>query len=165
MQERTWLEGYSGQTVDELLALEKTHRLDSLTLAFEQALDQKAAREGMKSLTREERTVLAVEALEREVNNGGYHQFFVNAMHFAPLILEALRRIECSHTAAITEAAIQALRLPELSAAEIEKVIYDDDDERDDKLGECDGQYFEYLDNIEGQLFAYIRANKSKVSL
>lgn len=165
MPELTWLDGYSGQTVDQLLALEATHRVDSLILAFEQAINQKSARVGMEALTPEERTVLAVEALEREVNNGGYHQFFVNTMEFAPLIVEVLRRIACPQTAAITEAAIQALRLPELSVAEIEKVIYDDDDERDNKLGECDDRYFEYAENIEGQLFAYTKTHKHSFTL
>lgn len=70
-----WLQGYSSQTVDDLLALEQSHRIDSLVLAFEEAIDQKAAREGEHKLTDVERTILAIEALEREVNNGGYGQF------------------------------------------------------------------------------------------
>ncbi len=74
-----WLEGYSGQSVEQLLSLQGEYRTDSLVLAFEQAIRQKAEREGMQSLTVEERIVLAVEALEREVNNGGYDQFFANS--------------------------------------------------------------------------------------
>lgn len=165
MPELTWLDGYSGETVEQLLALEGTHRIDSLVLAFEQAIDQKAAREGKGSLTVEEHTVLAVEALEREVNNGGYDQFFVNTMEFAPVILAALRRIGCPKVAAITEDAIRALRLPELSVSEIEKVIYDDDDQRDKALGECDGCFFEYPESIENRLFAFIKQNRSTIRL
>src|SRR5439155_6192926 len=66
-----WLNGYSDQSVEQLLSLEGEYRTDSLVLAFEEAINQKAQREGMQSLTEEERIVLAVEALEREVNNGG----------------------------------------------------------------------------------------------
>ena len=54
-----WLDGYSGQTTDELIALEGEYRTDSLVLAFEQALMAK------DELTDEEKVVLAVEALER----------------------------------------------------------------------------------------------------
>jgi len=165
MPELTWLDGYSGETVEQLLALEGTHRIDSLVLAFEQAIDQKAAREGSGSLTVEEQTVSAVEALEREVNNGGYHQFFVNTMEFAPVIVHTLRRIGCTKAAGITEDAIAALRLPSLSVGEIEKVIYDDDDQRDKALGECDHRFFEYPESIENQLFAFIKANRSKIRL
>ncbi len=165
MAELTWLDGYSGQTVERLLALEGTHRIDSLVLAFEQALDQKAAREGMQSLTDEERIVLAVEALEREVNNGGYHQFFVNSSReFAPVIVEALRRIGCPRTAEITQTAITARRLPALTAEAIEETVYAEDAERDEILDRCDGQYFGGSENIEGQLFAFIEANKSRIS-
>lgn len=65
----------SGQTVEQLLSLEGKSRIDSLVLAFEQAISQKAERTGNEGLSYPERVVLAVEALEREVNNGGYAQF------------------------------------------------------------------------------------------
>jgi len=53
--------------------MEDGYRVDSLVLAMESALDAKDRR----TLSPEERVVLAVEALEREVNNGGYDQFFL----------------------------------------------------------------------------------------
>ena len=74
-----WLDRYSGESTDTLIALENEYRLDSIVLAFEEALDQKTARSGTDSLTAEEHVILAVEALEREVNNGGYSQFFFNS--------------------------------------------------------------------------------------
>jgi len=40
MSSLAWLESYGGQTVDALLALEKSHRVASLVLAFEQAISQ-----------------------------------------------------------------------------------------------------------------------------
>ncbi len=49
--------------------------------------------------------MLAVEALEREVNNGGYSQFFANASNqFAGSIVEPAR-IDCARTAEITQQA------------------------------------------------------------
>ena len=39
-----WLDGYKGQTAAQLIALETSYRLDSLVLAFEQALGTKAAK-------------------------------------------------------------------------------------------------------------------------
>jgi len=44
MADLIWLDGYSGETTEQLLALERTHRIDSLILAFEQALGQKETR-------------------------------------------------------------------------------------------------------------------------
>jgi len=65
-----WLDRYSGESTEELIALENEYRLDSIVLAFGQGLYQKAARSGIEPLTAEEHVVLAIEALEREVNNG-----------------------------------------------------------------------------------------------
>jgi hypothetical protein len=38
---------------------------------------------------------MAVESLEREVNNGGYDQFFVNAAEYTPVIADSLSAIGC----------------------------------------------------------------------
>jgi hypothetical protein len=96
--------------VDGLRSLEGTCRCDSLVLAFGEAIGQKSQRNGAKSLTVEERVVLAVEALEREVNNGGYGQFFINSSReFAPTIVDALQRIGGKKTASITQKAIKAV--------------------------------------------------------
>jgi hypothetical protein len=92
MPDLQWLDGYSGESVDELIVLEGKYRRGSLVLAFEQAMAQKAARAGEDSLTADERTILAVEALEREVNNGGYGQFFLNSREYASIIVDALGR-------------------------------------------------------------------------
>ena len=113
MPDLKWLDGYSGQSVDELIALEGEYRIDALVVAFDQALDQKAAANGDDSLSAEERVIVAIVALESEVNNGGYLQFFQNSSReFAPIIVQALERIGCARTAAITRKAIDALHLP-----------------------------------------------------
>jgi len=49
-----------------VVAFEGKYRIDSLVLAFEQAISRKAARAGDHRLANEERVRLAVEALERE---------------------------------------------------------------------------------------------------
>jgi hypothetical protein len=124
MENREWLDGYSGQTTQQLIALRAEYRIDSLIVAFEQAIYQKLASEGESSISQGERRILAVEAIEREVNNGGYSQFFVNSSHkFAPVIVDSLRKINCPQTAEITQKAIDALGLSDLSASQIETVM------------------------------------------
>jgi hypothetical protein len=99
------------ESVDELIALEGKYRTDSLVLAFEPAMDQKAARVGEDKLTAEERVILAVEALEREVNNGGYGRFLVNSSRdYAPIIVDTLRRISCPKTAEITQKSLKVVQ-------------------------------------------------------
>ena len=95
-----FLEAYGGQTTEQLLAMEAHYRVDSLVLAFEQAIQM---REPQAPVTTQERYVLAIEGLEREVNNGGYGQFFLNYSHdFVDVIEQALRAIGCPKTADIT---------------------------------------------------------------
>jgi len=78
MPDLEWLD-YAGQTTAELLALEGAYRIDSLVVAFETAIQQKLYREDAPEGSNEECIVLAVEVLEREVNNGGFDQFFRNS--------------------------------------------------------------------------------------
>ena len=159
-----WLDGYSGQSADQLISLESEYRIDSLVLAFEQAISQKVQRGGVQSLTDEECVVLAVEALEREMNNGGYDQFFVNSSReFAPTIVGALKRIGCKLTAAITQRAISAIGVSELTSEAIDAAMAGDNEERLAKLNRCDDVYYKNADPIAERLFAFIKANKARI--
>lgn len=167
MQDLPWLDGYSGESADDLIALGGKYRTDSLVLAFEEALGQKAARLGTNKLTAEELVVLAVEALEREVNNGGYGQFFVNSSNeFAPIIVDALNRIGCPETAAITQDAINTLRLQgPLTMDGIDRAMAQESDERDRKLSECDDRYFSVAGDLSIPLLEFIKNNRNRISL
>ena len=146
MGEAKWLDGYSGQTTDELIALEGEYRTDSLVLAFEQALMAKG------EVTEEERVVLAVEALEREVNNGGYGQLFENAPEQVPDLVAALKAIGCEPVADLTQEAIKAATV-------------DEDDERDDLLSSCDERYYAVAGDLAGPLLSYIKAHRKNIAL
>ena len=162
-----WLKQYSGQTVEELLSLEGEYRIDSLVLAFEQAIEQKVTRRGSEE-TSVERVVRAVEALEREVNNGGHLQFFVNSsVEFAPDIVASLRRINCSKTAEITQRAVDALRLPKLTVAAIRSQMEVNDEVRDEEFSKCDDAYYSGSTGecIEESLFAFIKSNRGAIIL
>jgi hypothetical protein len=117
------LEVYAGESADELMAHEGRYRIDSLVAAFDSAILCKQASRRLLSTT--ERVVLAVEALEREVNNGGYEQFFSNSSkQYAATIVEALVQIGCPRCADITRAAIAELHvLGALTAAAIDHVL------------------------------------------
>lgn len=145
MEKLPWLD-YTGQTSQELIAHKNTHRIDSLLCAFEEGIQAKGA------VTAEEQLVLAVMALEREVNNGGYRQFFLNSSgKFAPVILEFLQRIQCVATAAITERAIAARSLTKKA-------------ERDKVLHACDRDFYQ-LHEIEPNLFRFIETHQDRIQL
>jgi uncharacterized protein DUF4375 len=164
MPELKWLESYSGESVDQLLAFEDEYRIDSLVLAFEEALNQKAAGKGRSSLSTEERAILAIEALEREVNNGGYRLFFENSSReFAPIVVQALELIGCARTAEITRRAIGALHLQILTVDAIKAAV--DSEEKDGEMNRWDELYYKTGEDIAAKLFAFIKANKKAISL
>jgi hypothetical protein len=194
MKELEWLPEYSGQSVDEILALTDLYRVDSLVVALEQAVDQKSARVGEQNLSREERIILAIEALEREVNNGGYSQFFTNSSsEYAPIIHEALERIECSEVAKITRRAIDALGPATWTAGAIASSVAAYAEEENQhferkggstfqrlpvdpsspskhdaiwiELNQCDQLYYNAGDHIAEKLFEFVKANKHAIRI
>lgn len=160
MKNLPWLE-YEGQTTQELMACKNTHRIDSILCAFEWGIQAKSKPEGEVALTDEERLVLAVMALTREVNNGGYNQFFVNSSRrFAPTIVDSLRQIGCVTCADITEKAIQAAKFDVASPDS----ILEEDDARDAILDACDQDFYQLTD-IDDKLFAFVEANQNQIQL
>jgi hypothetical protein len=142
MAKLPWLD-YTGQSTAELLACKETHHIDSLLHAFETGIQAKG-----ENVTEEEILVLAVMALNREVNNGGYSQFFVNSSRrYAPIIADCLRRIGCTATLEITARALAATG-----------------GERDSILQECDQEYYK-LCEITPNLFCFVEQHQDRIQL
>lgn len=165
MTDREFLERYAGESVDGLLAYEGRYRTDSIVGAFEQAIQAKLDRG--EPLDTEEMMVLAIEALEREVNNGGYDQFFLNSSKaHASVVVSALTRIGCPTCARITEDAIAALGVSRpLTRETIDAALDADSDERTRRLGACDEAYYANEEDIAGCLFEFLKANRDKIRL
>ncbi|MGO9087371.1 MAG: DUF4375 domain-containing protein [Candidatus Sulfotelmatobacter sp.] len=120
---------------------------------------------GEEELTGDERLVLAVMALQREVNNGGYSQFFTNSSRrFASTIVEYLYRTGCVKTAAITERAIGALGVDVISAESVSHAALNADPGTNKVLDTLDREYYK-LNEIEPQLFNFIEAHQNNIQL
>jgi hypothetical protein len=160
-----WVEGYSGQAVDELLSFEGTEGVHALLFVLEGAIADKVKATGPGKMTGVERMVLSVMALSREVNNGGYDQFFRNSSRqFAPAIVSDLVRIHCTELADITQQALDALELPKVNAAEIEAAMARKSIERDRVLNRCDIAFCERAELFE-RLFAYVKAHQGGIKI
>jgi hypothetical protein len=167
MPKEQFLKSYSGQTTDELINLGKKYRTDSIVLAFEQAIDQKAYKIGTPALSKEEIIVLSIESLEREINNGGYDQYFTNSSkEYVPYIVDALNKIGSNEGAEITQKAIDALNITgEVTEEKIDAIMGEDNNERTKKLNECDEQYYQEVGDLSEKLFEFIRANRKNIVL
>lgn len=143
---KPFLDSYEGQPTAELIALKDTYRIDSLVLAFEQAIQAKPE----SGLSQTERFVLAIEAMEREVNNGGWGQFFFNTNNeYDAILVEALEVIGCHETAAIAGEALDVHR----RGSEI------------DDFKDLDSRYFAMTESIEDNLFRYIIDHQCEIEL
>jgi len=157
---------YSGESTNELLGYPAREQRDSLVRAFEEGLQRKVSRSGEGALNKEERTVLAVRALDREINNGGYDQFFRNSSRkFAPQIVESLTRIGCRRTAKITQRAIKALHSGRVTVSRIEAAMRQQNEERDRELERCDQSFYRTPQGIPARLYAFIKANSVRIRL
>lgn len=167
MPKAPWLPTYSGQTTEQLIALRDQYRIDSIVAAFETALREKAARLGSwGGLANAERVVLAVEALEREVNNGGYAQFFLNAAQFLSDIVGALDQIGCGDVARLTEQAIGLLGVEtDATVAEISNAEAKLDDIAMQRLNDCDASYQQIGGDLADPLFNFIVLHRRQIAL
>ncbi len=168
--ELQWFEKYDGQRTDELIALENKFRKDSLVSAFERAVWQKEERLGADKLSDEERIILAVESLEREVNNGGYLQFFVNTPEFVPMIVEALHSIGSSETAKLTQKAIDALKIEgPLTIPKVDEAVLlaaeEEDPDQEEIWDDCDQFYYDEIGDLSVLLFVFIKKNRERISI
>ena len=161
-----WFDGYSGQSTAQLIALAETYRIDSVVLAFEDAIRMKAGRIGAEQLTHAERVVLAVEALEREVNSDGYLGLFRTAADYVPLLEAALEAIGPGDVAALTRRAVASLSVDgPLTPGSILAAIDKDDDYRDGRLSACDRAYYDTAGDLSEALLSFIRANARDIQL
>jgi hypothetical protein len=104
----------------------------------------------------------AIWALESEVNNGGFHQYFINCsgspINFAP---HALRRIRANSCAGIVESALGVVSsgsLPEDDDAR-QALLESLDDEAMSRLESLDAEFYSYPDDLTELLFEFVRAH------
>ncbi len=101
----------------------------------------------------------AIWALESEVNNGGFSQYFLNlSCETAGFVAEALESIGAPLTAEICRRAISCAfpaGLP-ASAEAISMSASDFPDEIEGKLDALDREFYQYPNDLTGLLFAYV---------
>ena len=161
MTEKEWLEDVGDRNIEQVIQLEDTHRIDSIVVAIESALMDKP------DLTPTERIVLVIEAMEREVNNGGFNQFFYNSSNeYARELVGALQQVGLEAIAAIAERALQAIGArPDWTPDDFETVSVDPDEATMAKLNACDEAYYDSEEAIASKLFDYIKANKDEIRI
>ncbi len=106
-----------------------------------------------------QRVFSSIWAVESEVNNGGFSQYFQNSSaETAPFVVEALSTIGAPGTAEICSRAIACAfpaGLPPTSEA-ISSIAESLPDDRLNELEVLDGEFMEYPHNLTDLLFTYV---------
>jgi hypothetical protein len=161
-----WLDGYSGQTTDELIALEGTFRSDSIVLGFAEAIRDKATRLGDVYLSTPERVVRAVEAVEDRVNSGGFDSPLRYETALVQDFVPSLVAIGADSVADLARAAIEALDLHgPITASAIESAMDEANHARDKRLDALDRRYYKKTGDLAELLLAFIKSNRDQITL
>jgi hypothetical protein len=122
----------------------------------------KFGKEDFVAQTIPQKVFSSVWAVESEVNNGGFSQYFLNSSaETASFVAEALDSIGAPRTADICRRAVACAfpaGLPPAPEA-ISSAAADFPDEALDELGALDAEFFAYPHDLTDLLFAYVSAH------
>jgi uncharacterized protein DUF4375 len=125
----------------------------------------KEERKGLASFTRGERFVYAIEGMVREVNNGGWNQFFFNspgALAFD--LVPALEAVGSKKNLSIARRALEIFGKPASPSEhdrskQLAKVTRDGEDNPWDAL---EGEFYENPEDLEAMIIEFIARNQAE---
>ena len=119
---------------------------------------------GFAALTEAEQTVYCLDALEREVNNGGFDQFFFNSSGDTAMeTVLALERLGASHTAGLVRRAVGVFPggRPAADRDAREKHMDALPESARELWSELTDAFCEYRDNLTALERAYVQAHRA----
>ena len=119
--------------------------------------------EKIEKLNSLQRTFLFVENLEREINNGGFNQFYFNSSgNFSQETVNALLEIGAEKTAEIVERANSEFKNGIVPKDRIERQNELEliEHKAEKNWNKCDSEFYEYKDNLTELLIAFVIKNK-----
>lgn len=132
---------------------------NGILIDLSQSDKTKFGKENFETQSVPQKVFSAIWALESEVNNGGFSQYFLNSSsETAGFVAEALETIGAPRTAEICKRAIGAAfpeGLPPTPEA-ISLAASDFPDETEEKLDALDREFYQYPHNLTELLFAYV---------
>lgn len=102
--------------------------------------------------------------LEREINNGGFHQYFFNSGgNFAHETVLSLKEIGAGKTAGILQLAVNQFPNAQVPKDRNERqdILQQIEGDADKVFEELDNQFYAYPDNLHALTIAYVRSNKA----
>jgi hypothetical protein len=121
--------------------------------------------EEMDKLTEEQKQFYYNQCLEREINNGGFNQYFFNSSgDFAHQTVQSLIKIGAKKTADILQKAID--QFPDTNVpqdrTERQELLKQIEEEANPIWEELDQKFFAYEDNLNALNIKFVENNKGK---
>ena len=133
--------------------------MNGILIALSESDRTKFGKDDFNAQSLPQKVFSAIWAVESEVNNGGFSQYFSNnSCETAGFVAEALETIGAPKTADICRRAIAAAfptGLPPTPET-ISSAASDFSDEKEDKLNALDNEFFQYPHDLTQLLFAYV---------
>lgn len=162
MAELKRLKGYSGQSTDALIALDAEYSAESILKAFGQALNAK----DMDQLTEAEGVVCAVAALERQLADGGFLDFFERCPEWTPHVVAALELVGRADVGRVVAKAFAAIGVePDADIDVLEAAISEPDEVLEDALEDCDDEYAAVAADLASDVLAFIKRERGNIRL
>ena len=143
----------------------KIERRDMIVMEIDTYLNEKSEYgEKIEKLNSSQRTFLFVENLEREINNGGFNQFYFNSSgDFSQETLNALLEIGAEKTVKIVENANSEFDNGNVPKDRIKRQNKLEliEEKAEENWEKCDTEFYEYQDDLTELLIAFILKNKA----
>jgi Domain of unknown function (DUF4375) len=149
-------------TIDDVLAIPDA---TDFAIALSNLVCPRSYSDGVESLTPGERVAFHVDELEREVNNGGFSQFFGNLSGaHVPETIAALEAIGAEQMAALVREAAALLPGGTLPADQAERssVLEAVSDSVRAAWADLDGRFCAYPEDLASLLRRYVEANQGQ---
>ena len=125
----------------------------------------KEERKGLASFTRGERLVYAIEGMVREVNNGGWNQFFFNSSGALAFdLVPALEAVGSKENLSIAQRALKIFGKPaslseEERSKQLAKVTKDGENNPWEAL---EGEFYQNPEDLDGMIVEFIARNQAE---
>ena len=120
--------------------------------------------QNLSKLNLSQQIVIIIENLEREINNGGFNQFYLNSSgNYANETVDYLKKIGANKTAEIVKRANAEWPNNQVPKDRTERqIVLERIEEKADPIWEnCDQDFYKYPDHITDLLLDFVKKNKT----
>ncbi|PQJ16659.1 hypothetical protein BST99_13865 [Aureicoccus marinus] len=148
--------------LDKLL---QNERHDLIVMEIDSYLNRKSEYgEIMATLNEAQKTFLIIENLEREINNGGFHQFYWNSSgNYGNETVDALIKIGANKTAKIVKRANSEFKNGMVPKDRVERQNQMEliEEKAEENWNNCTTDFYRYEDNLTQLLVEFVLKNKA----